>query len=92
MPTISLKNLDIYSWGDSGCFDMNLLLKDFKYDEHSIGDTINEITYRWATEKDIDSIVRCVSDAKESFVEYYQDKKPYEKDTKTPVLIAEKDG
>lgn len=80
-----------HSWGDCGCFDMSQLLKDFEYNEHSIGDTINEITYRWATISDLDNIEKCVSDAQESFVSYYQNKKLYEKNTKTPVLIAIKD-
>lgn len=82
----------IHSWGDCGCFDMSQMLKDFKYDEHSIGDVINGIMYRWATIDDIDKIVECVSDAKESFVPYYQDEKLYEKGTSTLVLIAEKNN
>lgn len=82
----------IHSWGDCGCFDMSQLLKDFDYAEHSIGDTINEITYRWATLNDIDNIVKCVSDAEESFVQYYKNERLYEKGKNTAVLIAEKDN
>ncbi len=82
----------IHAWGDCGCFDMSQQLKDFNYAEHSIGDTINGITYRWAAADDIDNIVKCVSDAEEDFVQYYKDKSIYEKDTGTLVLIAEKDS
>jgi len=85
------KNGYVHSWGESGCFDMSQLLVNFEYNEHSIGDAINGITYRWATLNDLDCIEKCVSDAQESFLVYYQDKKLYEKDTKTPVLIAVKD-
>ena len=75
----------IHSWGDCGCFDMELMLCDFNYTEHSVGDTIDEITYRWAVPNDIDNIVKCVSDAAENFVRYY-------KETQMPVLIAVKDN
>ncbi len=77
-----------HAWGDCGCFDMSQRLKDFDYNEHTIGDTINGITYRWATEKDIGNIVKCVTDAEESFVTYYKDEKLYEEGTETSVIIA----
>jgi ribosomal protein S18 acetylase RimI-like enzyme len=79
-----------HSWGDCGCFDMSQMLKDFDYNEHTIGDTINGITYRWATEDDICNIVKCVTDAEESFVKYYKNETLYEEGTKTPVIIAVK--
>lgn len=82
----------VHSWNDCGCFDMEQTLKDFNYNEHSIGDEINNIMYRWASIDDLDNIVKCVSDADENFVQYYQDKRLYEKGTDTPVLIAEKDN
>jgi GNAT superfamily N-acetyltransferase len=80
-----------HSWNDCGCFDMSQLLIDFGYNEHIIGDIINGITYRWATINDLDNIVKCVSDAEKYFVRYYQDKYLYEKNTKSPVLIAVSD-
>lgn len=86
------KHSYIHSWGDCGCIDMSQLLKDFDYAKHSIGDTINGITYRWATLNDLDNIVTCVSDAEESFVQYYENISLYDKDSNTAVLIAEKDN
>ncbi len=86
------KHKYVHSWGDCGCFDMSQQLEDFVYAEHSIGDTINEITYRWAAIDDLENIVKCVSDAEESFVQYYNNKSLYEKGTNTSVLIAEKDN
>lgn len=82
----------VHSWGDCGCFDMGLMLKDFNYNKYSVGDTINKITYRWATINDFNNIVKCISAAEEHFMQYYQDKGLYEKGTNTPVLIAEKDN
>ena len=82
----------IHSWGDCGCLDMDQMLEDYDYNDFSIGDTINEITYRWAAESDIKAVIECVSDAEENFVKYYLDKKLYVSGTDTPVLIAEKDG
>ena len=80
-----------HSWGDEGCFDMSQDLAHFACDEN-IGDTINGITYRWATLSDLESITKCVSDAWEDFVQYYQANQLYEKDGNIAVLVAEKDG
>lgn len=82
----------IHAWGDRGCFDMSQQLKDFEYSQHSIGDTINDITYRWATIDDIDKVVTCVADAEKGFVPYYGNRELYEKGTDTLVLIAVKDN
>jgi ribosomal protein S18 acetylase RimI-like enzyme len=70
---------------------MSQALKDFNYKDNSIGDKINGITYRWATINDLDNIVKTVSDAEESFAEYYKNKQLYEMDSKTRVLIAVKE-
>ncbi|MCL2322941.1 MAG: GNAT family N-acetyltransferase [Oscillospiraceae bacterium] len=80
----------IHSWGDTGCYDMDQMLEDFSYNEHSIGDTINGITYRWAEINDLDSILICVSDADKSFIQYYQNEDLYQKDSNELILIAEK--
>lgn len=80
-----------HSWGDSSCFDMSQLLNDFTYDEHSAGDTIDEITYRWASLDDLGNIIKCVEDAHDEFVKYYQNESLYIKGTKTPVLVAVQD-
>lgn len=80
-----------HSWKDCGCFDMSLLLKDFIWNENSIGDTIKGITYRWATINDIEEIKKCVSDAEEEFLQFYESKSLYKNDINSAVLIAEKD-
>lgn len=77
-----------HSWGDSGCYDMSQELKDFSYNEHSIGDVINGIMYRWAALGDLDSIIKCVTDAHEGFISYYREALS----NKEPVLIAVKDN
>ena len=82
----------IHSWGDTGCFDMAQMLKDFTYDGHSAGDTIDEITYRWAAPCDLDKVVLCISDAEPKFLSFYRNEKFYQKGTERPILIAEKDG
>jgi len=82
----------INSWGESGCFDMILDLNSFTYSDHCIGDKINEINYRWAVPNDLGDIKTCVTDAEESFVQYYADESLYDADSTTRVLIAEKCG
>ncbi|MCL1862225.1 MAG: GNAT family N-acetyltransferase [Defluviitaleaceae bacterium] len=74
----------IHSWGDACCYDMSQTLADFRYDAHKIGDSINGITYRWATPADQAEIMTCVKAAHENFIPYYAD-------TKALILIAEKD-
>jgi ribosomal protein S18 acetylase RimI-like enzyme len=81
-----------HSWGDSGCIDMHQALDGFSCNEYAIGDTLNEIKYRWAEEKDLENTVKCVSDAEESFVCFYQDEELYKHNSTTPVIIAEKDN
>lgn len=81
----------IHSWGDTGCFDMEKLLKDFTYENHSIGDTIHGIIYRWATPSDLDKVVVCISDAEPKFLSFYRNERFYQKGTERPILIAEKE-
>ena len=77
----------IHSWESCGCFDMFQSLADF-FCENSVGDTIGGVTFRWANKNDIDGVIFCVKDAYESFAEYYQDKRFYEKNNDVIVLIA----
>jgi ribosomal protein S18 acetylase RimI-like enzyme len=79
-----------HSWTGCNCFDMRVNLKDFTYDEHSIGGVINGVTYRWAAECDIPRIKLCTDDAFEGFTQYYLDKKIYDPSNNQRVLIAEK--
>lgn len=79
----------IHSWGDCGCFDMNMDLQDFNKTEHQVGDTVNGVLYRWGTKEDIPRIAECVRDAEEDFVQYYVDAKKYEEGNDQRILIAE---
>ncbi len=79
----------INSWGSLRCVDMEQMLNEFDYNEHSVGDTINGVTYRWATINDLDRILECLSDNEEDFTACYQNKDYYKKGTNSLVLIAE---
>jgi ribosomal protein S18 acetylase RimI-like enzyme len=75
----------VHAWGGSGCFDMSRDLTGNVFCEQYVGDTIDGVEYRWATEGDMGQIIRCVADAEENFVQYY-------KSDDTPVIVAVKDG
>jgi ribosomal protein S18 acetylase RimI-like enzyme len=81
-----------HSWGDSSCIDMSQALESFNCNNYAIGDTIDGINYRLAELNDLESTVKCVFDAEESFTRYYQDKELYTQDSNVPILIAEKDN
>jgi ribosomal protein S18 acetylase RimI-like enzyme len=88
-----IKHGYIHSWGDdSGCFDMGQDLRNFNHCVHAIGDTINGITYRWAVISDLNNIIKCVTDADDVFIDYYNERELYENDSDTRVLVAETDG
>lgn len=80
-----------HSWGESNCFDMYQKLRTYKAKEYKIGDTIKGINYNWATLDDLNQIVECVTDAKESFVRHYKNEKLYNENSKNRVIVA-KDG
>ena len=86
----------VHSWGDCNCFDMKMNLNDFNQNEYSIGDSINEVTYRWATPNDIEDIVKCCDDAcqyqDEKFSKYYINKKLYDSNSNQKVLVAVKNN
>ena len=86
----------IHSWGKDNCFDMKMSLADFNQEEYSIGDTINNVYYRWATLNDLDEIVKCADDAcqfqDEKFSKYYENKDLYNENNNQRVLVAIKDG
>jgi ribosomal protein S18 acetylase RimI-like enzyme len=80
-----IKHGYVHTWGDSGCFDMSQLLVNFPGFAHSVGDTIDGIEYRWATEGDLPLIAPCIADAAPDFVPHYRE-------LKNPTIIAVKDG
>ncbi len=81
-----------HTWGDTECLDMKEDLAEFQYDTCRVGDTINGITYRWATTADLEGIRACVDDAQASFTPYYMEPAHYAENTRTPVLCAVRDG
>jgi len=78
----------VHSWGDCDCFDMRFPLSEFSPDGHRIGDTVDGITYRFATEDDIPEIKKCTDDAHENFTKYYLDGSKYDGSNGERVLIA----
>lgn len=81
-----------HSWGDCNCFDMYMPLSKTIPTDYSVGDTINGITYRWATLSDIPEIIPCVDDAcqfmDDSFSVFYKNESMYGKSQNEKVLIA----
>lgn len=80
-----------HSWNDDECFDMDMELKNTICD-YNLGDTVNDITYRLATIKDLEEIKKCTDDACEEFTEYYMNVNLYNKDNSQIVLVAEDNG
>ena len=77
-----------HSWEDANCFDMRADLDNVDFPSNSIGDTIDGITYRFATLSDIPEIIKCTDDAEQSFSKYYKNEKLYSIDSNQRVLIA----
>ena len=81
-----------HSWGACNCFDMKISLSDFCLNDHAVGDTINGISYRWATIADMKEILRCADDAcqyqEDSFSKYYDNASLYTPGHRQRVLIA----
>lgn len=77
-----------HSWEDANCFDMRSDLDKVDFPSQSIGDTIDGITYRFATISDIPKIVECTDDAEQSFSKYYKNENLYSNKSKQKVLIA----
>lgn len=78
----------VHSWEDADCFDMRFELKDMAEIPWQIGDTIQGITYRFATLEDIGGILECTEDACSEFSVYYRDEEQYAPDGEQRVLIA----
>lgn len=85
-----------HSWGNSNCFDMKMKLSDFNQNEYSIGDTINNIYYRWANIDDLNDIILCTDDAcqyqNEKFSKYYINTNLYNENNNQRVLVAIKNN
>ncbi|MDE7223915.1 MAG: GNAT family N-acetyltransferase [Acetatifactor sp.] len=77
-----------HSWDNADCFDMRFDLKDLVEAPGQIGDTIQGITYRFATLADLEGILECTEDACSEFGVYYRDERQYASEGKERVLIA----
>lgn len=85
-----------HSWKKCNCFDMKMSLNNIEDNNETIGNTINGITFRWATLDDLDEIIECTDDAcqyqEEKFSVYYRNPKLYETDNNQKVLVAVKNN
>ena len=85
-----------HSWKECNCFDMKMDLSDFNKDEYSVGDTINNIYYRWATINDLNEIIDCADDAcqyqESKFSKYYKNTDLYNDESNQKVLVAIKNN
>lgn len=81
-----------HSW-DCNCFDMRFPLSEFTKEEHRIGDRVDGICYRFATEADAEEIWKCTDDAYDEFTIYYKDMELYRGDgTQNPKVLIATDG
>lgn len=78
----------VHSWDGCDCFDMRFPLSDYVSDGYRIGDTVDGITYRFASADDIPEIKKCTDDAHENFTKYYLDERKYDGSNGERVLIA----
>lgn len=69
-------------------FDMKISLRDFIKDSYNIGDVIDGVIYKWATEDNINGIYECTDDAYGDFTKYYRNKELYNSSSKQKVLVA----
>lgn len=82
----------IHSW-DCNCFDMRFPLEEFTKDEYCVGDTVDGICYRFATEADTEAIYACTDDAYEEFTQYYKNEELYRGEGKqNPKVLVATDG
>lgn len=83
----------VHDWGNKcNCFDMKFPLCEFDKEEHSVGDTIDGICYRFATMEDRECVSACTDAACEEFTRWYQDEFLYAENDSSRVLVAVADG
>lgn len=76
-----------HTWG-CNCFDMRFPLERFDQNDRHVGDTIEGVTYRWATPDDLTGICACTDDAFPDFTGFYRDENLYAEGGGAKVLIA----
>lgn len=81
-----------HSWGGN-CFDMRFPLCEFQKEEHSVGDAVDGICYRWATEADASEVWNCTDAAYDEFTPYYKGDALYRGEGKqNPKVLIATDG
>lgn len=81
-----------HSW-DCNCFDMRFPLSEFSKEENKVGDTIDGIRYRFATEEDKEKVFTCTDAAYEEFTQYYKNDELYRGEgTQNPKVLIAADG
>jgi len=65
-----------HSW-DCNCFDMRFPLAEFTKDEYKVGETVDGICYRFATEADKQKVWTCTDAAYDEFTPYYKSDELY---------------
>lgn len=81
-----------HSW-ECNCFDMRFPLEEFAKEEYSVGDTVDGIGYRFATEADAEKVYACTDAAYEEFTQYYKNEELYRGDGKqNPKVLIATDG
>lgn len=81
-----------HAWGDCNCFDMRFPLSEMPDDLPGVGDTLEGVTYRWASADDLPGITACTDDAEEGFTQYYQNPGLYTGTGDQRVLAAVENG
>lgn len=83
----------VHDWGNKcNCFDMKFPLCEFEKEEHSIGDTIDGVCYRFATIEDRESVSACTNAACVEFTKWYQDEFLYTENDSSRIMVAVADG
>lgn len=82
----------VHSWGECECVDMSMDMSSFTICGHTIGDTLNGVTYRYAAADDIPRVIECTDDGYPDFTPYYREPRLYAPSSPERVLIAETDG
>ena len=76
-----------HSW-DCNCFDMKFPLCEFSKNEHSVGEVIDGIQYRFATIEDLADVCECTNAACEEFTGWYRNEFLYTENDSSRVLVA----
>ena len=81
-----------HSW-DCNCFDMRFPLAEFENDKYNVGDMVEGICYRFATEEDAEYVYACTDMAYEEFTQYYKNEELYRGGGKqNPKVLIATDG